>query len=60
MPQLYCQHYFGLLKGLIFAEKAVIARIYPIIAILKLQSNNSFNFKSYKSVSRYFVFFHKI
>lgn len=50
--QLYCQHYYGPLEGLTSDEKVVISRADPVIIILKLKPNNSFNPKSYKSVCR--------
>lgn len=55
IPQLYCQYYPGLLENLTFAKKAVIARTYTIITILKLKTNNSFNLGLYKDICKYFV-----
>ncbi len=43
MPQLCCQHYPSMLEGLMSTKKAVIARAHPVITILKLRLNNSFN-----------------
>ena len=56
MSQFYCQHYSALVENLTSAEKAVITRIYPVITILKLKLNSSFNLGSYKDVCAYFMF----
>ena len=50
MPQLCCQYYPRLLEDFTSTEKAVIARAHPVIKILKLRPNNSFNLGSYRSV----------
>ena len=38
-----------------FVEETVITRTYPIFIILKLRSNNSLNYKIYKSVCRHSI-----
>ncbi len=50
MPQLCCQHYLSMLEGLTSAEEAVIAQAYPVITILKLRPNNTFNPGSYRGI----------
>ncbi len=50
MPQLYCQHYPSMLEGLKSAEEAVIAQAHPVITILKLRPNNTFNPGSYRGI----------
>lgn len=50
MPQLYCQHYPKPLEDLTSAEEAVIARAHPVVTILKLRPNNSFNPGAYTGV----------
>ena len=55
MAQFCCQYYPTLLEDLTSAEEAVIARIYPVVTILKLKPNNSFNPGTYKGVYGYSV-----
>ena len=43
MPQFGYQNYFLVIKHFNIAEKAIIARVYPNIIILKLRPNNRFN-----------------
>ncbi len=43
MPKLCCQYYLAPLEDLISAEEAVIARAHPVVTILKLRLNDSFN-----------------
>ena len=43
MLKLYYQYYFVPLQNLTSAKEAVITRAHPIVTILKLRSNNSFN-----------------
>ena len=55
MSQLYCQYYPALLKDLTSVEEAVIAKVYPVVTILKLRPNNSFNPETYRGLCRHFV-----
>lgn len=55
MPQLCCEHYPCILEGLTSAEETIIAQAHPVITILKLSSNNSFNLAWYRYVCRYSV-----
>ncbi len=55
IPKLCCQYYPAPLEDLTSAEKAVIARTHPVVIILKLRPNNSFNPRTYRGVCRYSV-----
>ncbi len=50
MPKLYCQYFPPLLEDLISAEEAIIARAHPVVIILKLRPNDSFNPGTYRAV----------
>ena len=56
MPQLYCQYYPSFLEDLTSIEEAVIAKAHPVVTILKLRPNNSFNPGIYRDVCGHFVF----
>lgn len=53
--QRCCQCYLALLESFIFVKKAVITIEYPVIIILKLRPNNSFNLGSYRRVCRHSI-----
>ncbi len=44
-----------MLEGLPSVENAVISQVYPVITILKLKPNNSFNPESYRGVHGHFM-----
>ncbi len=55
MPKLCCQYYLAPLEDLTFAEEVVTARAHPVVTILKLRPNNSFNLGTYRGVCRHSV-----
>lgn len=56
MPQYCYQNYFLVLKNLSIAKKAVIAKVYSIVTILKLKPNHKFNPKAYKKIRSQAIF----
>lgn len=48
--QLCCKNYRSMLNSLTSIEKVVIAQAYPVITIIKLRPNNTFNSRSYRGV----------
>ncbi len=55
MPKLCCQYYPAPLEDLTSAEEVVIARAHPVVTILKLRPNNSFNPGTYRGVRGYSI-----
>ena len=50
MPKLYYQYYLASLEDFTSAEEVVIVRTHPVVTILKLKPNNSFNPGTYRGV----------
>ncbi len=50
MPKLCYQYYPTLLEDLTSTEEAVIAKVHPVMTILKLRPNNSLNPGIYKGI----------
>ncbi len=55
MSKLCCQYYPTLLEDLTSTKKAVIAKGYPVVTILKLKPNNNFNPGIYRGIHRHSV-----
>lgn len=50
-----CYYNLLLLDSFLFIKEVIITKVYPIVIILKLRPNNSFNPKSYRGVRRHFI-----